>query len=79
MRGWVRRGRVLARATFDRHWGRWQEQRPALGTAYRSCVDTTPWREVHVVDRDTPPATLPTDPLGPYAKVGGTVWHDDAQ
>ena len=50
--GQHRRGRVLAHRSFARHWSRWQEQRPALGTAYRRDVGTTPWREVHVVDRE---------------------------
>ncbi len=45
--GQHQRGRILAPRAFDRHWRRWQQQRPALA---RDAVDE-PWSRILVVDR----------------------------
>jgi hypothetical protein len=52
VRGQHARGRVVNRGGFDRHWRRWQEQRPALTTAAARRDPSGPWGEVHVVSRD---------------------------
>ncbi len=52
------RRRVLAPRAFDRHWRRWEEQRPHLVAAAEHGRGDGPWAAVQVVDRRTAAGVL---------------------
>ena len=53
LEGQLARRRVLAPRAFDRHWRRWEADRPRLVDLARSGRGEGPWSAVHVVDRGT--------------------------
>jgi hypothetical protein len=58
LQGQLARRRVLAPRSFDRHWRRWQEERPRLLALSRAGRGEDPWSAVRVVERGTAVASL---------------------
>ena len=58
LRGQLARRRVLAAQAFDRHWQRWESERPRLLALSRSGRGEEPWSAVRVVERSTAAASL---------------------
>lgn len=53
------RRRVLGRRAFDRHWQRWQHERPGLLALARDGREDGPWSSVQVLDRRAAHRLLP--------------------
>ena len=58
LEGQLARRRVLGARAFDRHWQRWEAERPRLLALSRSGRGEEPWSAVRVVDRRTAVASL---------------------
>ncbi len=71
--GQVQRRRVVRHRSFNRHWARWQQQRPGLTTAYQRGDADGPWSRVYVLDREQAAQVLP-------ALLGGAEarWQADS-
>jgi hypothetical protein len=66
--GQHRRGRVLRAGSFDRHWRRWQAQRPALVAAARAGRPCGSFSRVYVADRASGYAVLGSLVIDPVAR-----------